>query len=700
MSFFYYKLIVFSFLIIFSFSNILFAGNNFNLIADKIIISEENNEIIAQGNVKIYSDKKILNAKKIIYNNSSELVKVFGPIEIIDEENLTIMADYSLVSKDLNRIISEGVKALFKNYFKITSEKIKYNSSGKTEFQNSMGTSCKICSINGSPPLWNIKSSIVLHDKENKTLTFENAVLEIGGVPVFYTPYIKTPEPGVKRASGFLTPKIISSDIYGYGFKQPYFLILNENSDITVSLFKTNQTTMLEAEYRAKMKGENINVETTIEPKINDNIVNGFINVKGEKRYPNNFFLQYDFTIFDKKKSLLTYDHEIKDFVVNYLTIENYKQNKKRIFETFFYQSLRTPAGEEPIIFPYYQEKNIGDIFNSKTIFVNSFGILNLFNKNKKYTRIGHSLDFRYNTVYKKGFLFQNLGKISSAIYDIREEDNKKTNYLEIKPLISSSISYPLFKESNKITTEFLIPKLQLNYSPNKLSSSKTNKDSIEIDLDTTSLFATNRYSGKDLQEKGLWLNSGIEYENRSLNGKKFGYEIGQIFRVDKINQFSSNSGLNGNNSDLLISSFFNFKDFFSLKNTSLLTNNFNFRKSETNMSYRGKKNEIESILIYNTDIINQFEKKKLTELYISFASQMDINWTSFFDLRHDITNNKAISALAGLTFENECVDFSVNLSKRFANSEKLPEDTRLELSFDLGGFGKSSRFSNSCGMM
>ena len=31
------------------------------------------------------------------------------------------------------------------------------------------------------------------------------------------------------------------------------------------------------------MKGENINVETTIEPKINDNIVNGFINVKGEK---------------------------------------------------------------------------------------------------------------------------------------------------------------------------------------------------------------------------------------------------------------------------------------------------------------------------------------------------------------------------------------------------------------------------------
>ena len=78
----------------------------------------------------------------------------------------------------------------------------------------------------------------------------------------------------------------------------------------------------------------------------------------------------------------------------------------------------------------------------------------------------------------------------------------------------------------------------------------------------------------------------------------------------------------------------------------------------------------------------------------------MDTNWTSIFDLRHDISNNKAISASAGLTFENECFDFSVNLSKRFANSIKLPEDTRLELSFDLGGFGKRNRISNSCSMM
>ena len=68
----------------------LFANNEFNLIADQIFISDKNNKIIAQGNVKIFASKKILSAKKIIYNNSSSLVQVYGPIEIIDDNKIKI----------------------------------------------------------------------------------------------------------------------------------------------------------------------------------------------------------------------------------------------------------------------------------------------------------------------------------------------------------------------------------------------------------------------------------------------------------------------------------------------------------------------------------------------------------------------------------------------------------------------------------
>ena len=681
-----------------SFYNLLFASNEFNLIADQIFISDENNKIIAQGNVKIFAGKKILSAKKIVYNNSSSLVQVYGPIEIIDENKIKITADYSLVSKDLKKIISSGVKALFENQFKITSEKIKYTSRDKTQFTNSMGTSCKICSKDNSPPLWNIKAESIVHNQQNRTLLFKNALLEIGGIPVFYTPYLRTPEPGIKRASGFLTPSVISSDIYGYGIKQPYFIVLNNNSDLTVSLFKTNQTILFETEYRSRLKNETVNIESTIEPNISNKRINGFIKFKGEKKYPKSYNLLYDFTLFDKKKSLISFDHEIRDYISNYLVINKFENNKKRTFETFYFQSLRTPVGKEPIIFPNYQEKNISNLFSNNTILSNRFGVLNLFEKNKRFTRINHTAELRYSSDSKSGFIYENLGKVSNYFYDISEESNIRSNYLEIKPLISTTISYPLIKFKDNKDKEFLIPKIQLNYSPYKKSETKSNQDSIEVGFDRTSLFSVNRFSGEDIQEKGLWLNSGIKYEKKSVNGKNYGTELGQIFRFNNVNQFLKTTSLNGKNSDFLISSFFDYKNFFRLKNTSVITNNLKFKKSETSMNLNGEKNKISSSLIYEAN--NNDENRNLTEFSISLVSKIDKNWKSNFDMRHDITNNQAINASTGLTFENECVDFSINFSKRFASSEKLPEDTRIELSFDLGGFGKRITSSSTCTMM
>ena len=147
-----------------------------------------------------------------------------------------------------------------------------------------------------------------------------------------------------------------------------------------------------------------------------------------------------------------------------------------------------------------------------------------------------------------------------------------------------------------------------------------------------------------------------------------------------------------------MISSFFHHKNYLSLKNTSLINNNLEFRKSETSLNLSGKKNKITSSLIYEAK--NNYYKKNLTEFSISFLSKINKNWKSNFGLRHDIANNQTISAATGLTFENECVDFSINFSKRFTSSEKLPEDTRIEISFDLGGFGKRSSSSGSCNVM
>ena len=119
----------------------------------------------------------------------------------------------------------------------------------------------------------------------------------------------------------------------------------------------------------------------------------------------------YDFTLFDKKNS--SYDHEIRDYISNYLVINKFENNNKRTFETFYFQSLRTPVGEEPIIFLIIKKK-INNLFGNNTILSNRVGVLNLFDKNKRYTRIDHTAELRYSSDHKSGFIYENLGQISN----------------------------------------------------------------------------------------------------------------------------------------------------------------------------------------------------------------------------------------------------------------------------------------------
>ena len=42
------------------------------------------------------------------------------------------------------------------------------------------------------------------HDRKKKTIFYNNAVIKVYDIPIFYTPYLSHPDPSVDRRSGFL----------------------------------------------------------------------------------------------------------------------------------------------------------------------------------------------------------------------------------------------------------------------------------------------------------------------------------------------------------------------------------------------------------------------------------------------------------------------------------------------------------------
>ena len=66
----------------------------------------------------------------------------------------------------------------------------------------------------------------MLHDNIKKTIYYENAIVKVYDIPLFYFPRLSHPDPTVKRRSGFLVPSIYDTKNLGSGVSIPYFFDL------------------------------------------------------------------------------------------------------------------------------------------------------------------------------------------------------------------------------------------------------------------------------------------------------------------------------------------------------------------------------------------------------------------------------------------------------------------------------------------
>ena len=122
------------------------------------------------------------------------------------------------------KIDNKNKPRVFANTFKM-SEK-------NTEFTKSIFTLCDYRNEDKCPP-WSIQASKMLHDSQKKTIYYDNAVVKIFDLPVFYLPKLSHPDPSVKRRSGFLVPGISDSKNLGYGVSIPYFFDLGKDKNFT-----------------------------------------------------------------------------------------------------------------------------------------------------------------------------------------------------------------------------------------------------------------------------------------------------------------------------------------------------------------------------------------------------------------------------------------------------------------------------------
>jgi len=106
----------------------------------------------------------------------------------------------------------------------------------QTIFEKGTYTACDACKEDPTkPPLWQVKARRIIHNQVEKVIYYEDATIDVAGVPVAYFPYFSAPDNTIPRKSGFLNPVYSATSTLGQGFSLPYYHVLSPDRDFTIA---------------------------------------------------------------------------------------------------------------------------------------------------------------------------------------------------------------------------------------------------------------------------------------------------------------------------------------------------------------------------------------------------------------------------------------------------------------------------------
>ena len=244
-------------------------GDKLLVEADELIYDNDKNTVTAKGNAELHYGPRTLQADRVRYDRGSSRVFAEGNVHLTDQDGAVVTGDRMELTDDFKTGFIDSLR--IQQSVERRGETVRTRFSApraerlngeQTRFDYGTYTACEPCKDNPEvPPLWQVRAAKIVHNNETHTVYFEESTLELAGIPVAYLPYFEAPDPTVKRKSGFLTPRFITSTAVGTGVAVPYFFNLAPDYDLTLSpAFLSRQGVLGQAEYRQRLDNGSFNL--------------------------------------------------------------------------------------------------------------------------------------------------------------------------------------------------------------------------------------------------------------------------------------------------------------------------------------------------------------------------------------------------------------------------------------------------------
>ncbi|TDX27710.1 LPS-assembly protein LptD [Rhodovulum visakhapatnamense] len=678
------------------------------LVADRISVGDLR-ELVAEGNVEVFYGKTRLEAARIVYDRDGETLAIEGPITLTSGPDTVFLADSAELSADMTEGILRSARMVLDQQLQIAAADIqrvagRYNRLGET-----VASTCKVC-VNGEVPLWQIRASRIIHDEQEGQIYFDHARLEVAGVPVFYLPHLRVPDPSRKRATGFLTPSTRITDQLGTGIKIPYFIELGPSQDLTLTPYLSgSQTRTLELRYRRAFTRGEIELNGAIS---RDDILEGetrhYLFAEGRFDLPRDLKLDFDIETVSDRAYLLDYGYSEQDRLESSVEISRARRDELIRAEIGYLESLRDSesnatipsiVGEAEYV-RRFEPAMLGglarlefsaDMLHRRSTEETDGPDFDAYGDGMDLGRVTIGADWRRDWTLRNGMVLATLGAVTLDHYEIGDDDTYGGSQNRLTPGAAVELRWPMVKSAADGSSQILEPVVQLAWSRDD-DSDIPNEDGVLVEFDEGNLFSMSRFSGDDARETGLRANFGLGWTRYAPSGWALGLTVGRIWRFEDDDQFASGSGLEGDMSDWLTAIKLDFGTAVSLTNRAVFDDSFDFTKNDLRIDWEKDGIDIGSSLLWVEANPSEERLDDRSEWLVDAAYDFHRNWTGKANWRYDFVADEAAKAGLGLEYSNECVSVDLSLSRRFTSSTNVNPSTDFDLTVSLAGFGSRGK--------
>ena len=679
------------------------------LIADSVNISPDK-ELIADGNVEVIYEGRRLRARSIIYDRDKDRLTIIGPITLQDGDYTTVLADQAELDRDLLNGILTGARIVMADQLQLAAAQVNQVEGRYSQLYKATVTSCQICR-DGSPPLWQIRARRVIHDRETRQLFLDDAQFLIRGIPVFYFPRLRLPDPTLERATGFLIPSLSNSTLRGFGARVPYFIKIGDDKDLTLTPYISTKTRTLEFRYRQAFRRGEIEFNGAIS---NDDLGRrenrAYLFGTGVFELNRDFVLRFDIEAVNDNAYLVDYDYSSKDRLDSELSVERVRRDEWARAALTYFNSLR--PGEQNSTLPGL----VGAVNYEKRIFPASLGgelrfaaaahnlqrssslttdgvDFDVFADGRDVSRVTGSVDWLRSWTLVGGIRSSFQTGIAVDSFDIRQAGvTSDSSATEVTPTASLVLRWPFAKTTRTGVTHVVEPVVQLGWVGGS-NPNVPNDESTRAELDEGNLLSLSRFAAPDRRERGASTAYGVVWSRTNPEGIESRFSLGQIYREKRqlettgTQSFSNSSGLQGKFSDILIAGQVSTQNGLTLTARSLFDNAFDTTKAEARASWKNDKTDLGATYLWLGTDLAENRPGTISEWAFDGSYRLSRNWTGSAEWRYDVASDRSVNAGVGMTYTNECVEISLSASRRFTSSTILAPSTDISLTVGLRGF-------------